>query len=222
MKRLVFILAPVLCICTHAFAQEQKPRRAVIINVVSGEPIKGEFVRADETTVIVKSGVAETSVKLSDVVSIVFGEQAAAPLAEPSPTPNPDKQAAEDAIKALRRLASAAEVGVTYVEYGRIVIEAKAEVDGALAKIQDRDLKSYISRAIHEYAYASQAWNYFIQNRGGIPTKSDLGRQLITKYSIPIKISIFTSLTRDSTLPHIWRKARIYYDATIKQANSLQ
>jgi hypothetical protein len=220
MKRLPFTLALLICLFGHAAAQEQKPRRAVIVNVVSGEPVKGEFVHADENTVVIQNGVAETSIKLSDVVSIVFGE--ALPLPTPTPAAHSDKQAAEEAIRGLRKMASAAEIGVSYVEYGRIVIEAKAEVDGALSKIQDGGLRNTISQAMFEYAYALQLWNYLINNRGGIPTKSNMGRTLISSYDIPIKISVFISLTRDSTLPYVWRKARQHYDAAVEQANKLQ
>jgi hypothetical protein len=217
MKRVSTILALLFCLAHISSAQEQKPRRAVTVNVVSGEPIKGEFVRADEASVVIQNGVAETSIKLADVVSIVFGEPTAPVLVA-----HPDKQAAEEAIKGLRTLASAAEVGVNYVEYGRIVIEAKAEVDGALTKIHDENLRTAITKAMDEYAYASQVWGYFIRNRGGIPTKSDLGRHLITKYTIPIKISVFTSIQRDAALPYIWRLARIYYEVAVGQANKLK
>jgi hypothetical protein len=220
MKRPLFTLALLLCLPYISVAQEQKIRRSVTVNVVTGEPIRGEFIRADEGSVVIQSGVAETSIKLSDVVSIVFGE--AVPTPTPTPALSSDRQAAEEAIKGLRKLASAAEIGVTYAEYGRVVIEAKAEVDGALPKIQDVQLKTAITLAMHEYGYAAQMWHYFIRTRGGIPTKSDLGRQLITKYGIPVKISMFISLERDGVLPYIFRTARLYYNSVLEQTNKLQ
>lgn len=212
------VLAFVYAFCLiHATAQETS-RRQVTIHVTEGEPIKGLFVRADETSITVQSGVAESTIKLDKVASIVFEKDGA--VASPAPTPKVDKQPAQDAIKALRRLASATEVGVNYTDYGRVLIEVKAEVDGALPRIQNAELRSDINSAMVEYAYASELWTYFLRTKG-IPTKSDMGRALIERYNIPIKISFFTTLTRDVALPYVWRSAREYYEKAKRRADEV-
>lgn len=197
-------------------AAQETQRRQVTIEVTQGEPIKGLFVRADEKTVTIQSGVAETTVKLEDVRSIVF--DSATPLPLQTPQPSADKQSGADAVHALRKLATAADVGVTYADYRRILIEVKTEVDAKVDKMEDGNLRRAIVNSMEDYARAGQVWDFFIRNRGGIPTKSDLGRFLIANYGVPLKVSIFVSIDRGTALSYVWARARRYYNEAVALA----
>jgi hypothetical protein len=68
------------------------------------------------------------------------------------------------AIKALRKLKSASDVGVSYVNYGPLVVDAKTEVDDALAKIPDNALRGAILKSMQQYEFASEVWNRYWQS----------------------------------------------------------
>jgi ABC-type uncharacterized transport system YnjBCD substrate-binding protein len=86
-----------------------------------------------------------------------------------------DKKSAErraavnEAIQALRKVQGATEVGVTYQQYGQLVIEAKTKVDLATSQLsdikQDADLKSNLNAAVIAYSLGTQAWSGKIQGR---------------------------------------------------------
>ncbi len=91
---------------------------------------------------------------MSEIASLVFSETkpTVATVNTESPT------AAQDAIKARRKLDSATSAGVTRQEYGTRLIDAKATIDDLLPRIANGDLKSEIAAAMREYVSASDAW----------------------------------------------------------------
>lgn len=69
--------------------------------------------------------------------------------------------AASAAMKALRKLKSASEVGVSYVNYSPLVVDAKTEVEDAVTKMPDDPLKTAILKSLRQYEFASQVWNRY-------------------------------------------------------------
>ena len=65
----------------------------------------------------------------------------------PTPPASSDPSAKGAAIKALRKLANAAEVGVSFVEYGPLVIEAKTDLDTGLEKLPQDAFLSIMDHA---------------------------------------------------------------------------
>ncbi len=79
--------------------------------------------------------------------------------ASPTNALKPDqKSATEDAIRAIRKMASATEVGISLREYGSRVIDMAAATDDALLNIPDSQLKSKILDAKKAYVDARQLW----------------------------------------------------------------
>src|ERR1044072_8805055 len=68
------------------------------------------------------------------------------------------RRVSDDAIKALRKIEAATQVGVNYQLYGQMVIEAKAQVNEVAAKLPDGELKSELISSIDAYAEAGEAW----------------------------------------------------------------
>src|SRR3954470_23947495 len=64
------------------------------------------------------------------------------------------RSAVDDAMKSLRKLAAATQVGVNYQQYGMLVIEAQAQVNDALAVLPEAELKTEMNAAMEGYADA--------------------------------------------------------------------
>jgi hypothetical protein len=216
MKSMLLFLAVFCTFTALTFAQERSKRQATVVTA-DDKKYEGIFIKADESGVTIETGDVQTTIKLDTVKMILFSGITPPPTPEVAPVNTKSKEAAQRAVTALRKLNSATGVGVSFVEYGRILIDAKALVDEELPKIEEGQLKTEIHSATIEYAYAAHVWNYFIRNpRGAIPSKSDLGRQLIGGYGVPIKISVFTSIPRDWALTAIWRKAGGHFNRAVE------
>ena len=211
------LIAVTFCCVFSAHAQDARKRQATVLTA-DDKKYEGAFVKADDAGVTLESGDVQTTVKLDTVKSITFGDIAAPPAPAPTPDGTKSKEATQNAITALRKLKSATGVGVTFADYGRFVIEAKAVVDEQLPKMDWSPAKFDIERAMNEYAYASQIWNYYNQySRGSLPTKKDPAHSLIIKYNIPIKISVWTELDRGSALSAIWQRAGQFFNHAVEQ-----
>jgi len=137
---------------------------------------------------------------------------------------------ANDAIKALKKIRAATQVGVPFREYNRLTIEAKAEVDDTLSVLPDGELKKEISLAMDAYADASKVFNEKILNHG-FALQWEPGKTLIPKYSIPARKSIYDGAKIygkpysddnlyadiDDTLQTLWSLGRV----RIKRASRL-
>ena len=78
-----------------------------------------------------------------------------------------DKNAeAKDALKALRKIEAATQVGVNYQQYRLLVIDAQAAVNEAGEKLPDGELKRHLFTVMLLYAKVGEAWGRRIENSG--------------------------------------------------------
>src|SRR5262245_16904332 len=92
-------------------------KRPVTVNLRQGDPVTGNFLRADAETVQVEVQSGQLTIKMSEVVSLVFTEEeetvkpAEEAPKDSAPTPsNPTLPAARKAYAALSKLAEAAKI----------------------------------------------------------------------------------------------------------------
>ena len=126
-----------------------------------------------------------------------------------------EKTAANDAIKALRKIEAATQVGVNFQQYGQLVIEAKAQVNDATAKLPDGELKKELSASMEAYADAAQAWNEKIGGRTTMSADVGIGKVLIPKYSLPTETyssGLFPHVDIDTALQVMWGEAKKHLD----------
>lgn len=137
----------------------------------------------------------------------------------PAPQPALPTQATLDAIKALRKVNGATEVGITFLQYGPLLVEAKGPVDEALAALPEGELRREIQSAMEDYVLAGQAWSASLQSSGatGVPTGSELARILNERYSLGLTLKKGRYLNRQQILQIIWKSARTH----IENASSL-
>jgi hypothetical protein len=117
--------------------------------------------------------------------------------------------AAADAIKALRKVEAATQVGVNYQVYGQMVIEAKAQVNEAAAKLPDGELKSELISSIDAYAEAGEAWGATISD--DLYPDSRLANDLRAHYDLKIEPAydeFGRKQQRSAILNAIWEAAR--------------
>lgn len=101
------------------------------------------------------------------------------------------RAATETAIKSLRKIEAATQVGITFVPYGQLIVEAKAAVNDAVATLPNCDLRIELNATMDAYADVGQVWNAKIQNNGTLYSKYGLGLNMIPKYSLPAKKTDF-------------------------------
>jgi phage gp46-like protein len=68
---------------------------------------------------------------------------------------------ANEALKALKKVQAATQVGVNSSQYGQLVIEAQAAVNDASSKLPDGELKKELQAAIEAYGDAPDAWSKY-------------------------------------------------------------
>lgn len=103
------------------------------------------------------------------------------PKATPKPTPHP---AAIAALKSLRKMAGAAQMGINFQEYSSRIIDVKADVDESVAQLPDSEVKKEISLALQAYVDAKTIWNNSATSDVVI-TMLEPGKSLQRKYKIP-------------------------------------
>lgn len=119
------------------------------------------------------------------------------------------RSAANDALKALRKVEAATQVGVNYQQYGQLAIEAKAATNQAVASLPDGELKSEIVAAMEAYADAGDAWGKAINDN--FYSNAKIANDLKQKYDFDYQKSSAT-LSKDDwkslMLSMIWATAR--------------
>lgn len=189
-------------------------RRAVTVNLKQGEPVTGNFVRADAETVQLELSGGRLTIKMSDVASLVFTSDATSKTAEeaaknPAPANPAASPAAQKAYTALRKLADAAQLGLPYPQYGNLLIETKAVVGEAMTTLPEGTLKTYIAQALDAYTDAGQAWSA-LQTKGALLIATEPAATLMNKYSIRPDVNAVGQadhLRLDTTLSTIWAVA---------------
>lgn len=196
-------------------------KRPVTVSTKSGDTVSGNFMLASGDSVRIEVEGTPRNIKLDDVASIVFNDggsaDGTATTKQTVRLSSQAKAAARDSLKALRKMAGATEIGISFQEYGSRVIDAKAEVEEGLGQLPEGELKTEISLAMDAYADASKAWNEMIRYEFLI-VKFEPGATFQKKYSIPIDTSLSDPIMRrDVVLSTIWKAAR----AHLERAESL-
>jgi hypothetical protein len=187
--------------------------RAVIVRVEGAEPVKGKLIKADSESVVLDVGAGETTIRIEKVISIEFqtaGKSAGGEAAAPS-----DRQAAavEKIMSALRQLDNAVEVGVMFQNYSAMLIENKTVVDENLKDVLDPQFRYAVEQMLGDHQYAMQVWNLAVANNWvEFFPKQEPGRTLVTKYGVPVKISIWTEIPVMTGLRYVWLSARNHFN----------
>ncbi len=122
--------------------------------------------------------------------------------------PKKDATSAKSAVKALRKLEAATQVGVDYKQYGLLLIDAQAEVNEALTALPESKLREEIRAAMDSFVDANKAWTEKLNNRR-LSLEQEPGKTLIKKYNFktgtsPNGLVVFDD---EKTVEPIWAVA---------------
>lgn len=192
-------------------------KRPATVYLKEGEPLKGTFVNASSDGVQILIAGNTLTLKWNDISQIVFTDVISNEVVTKNDTQTKNYEEIESALKSLRKLAAATEVGVNFQEYGSRLIDVKAEVNEFLPKITDGYVKDEIKLAMESYADASTAWNNMLR-RDYLLIGFEPADTLQKKYSIPIDRSIgnIPLLPRNVVLSTIWAAARKHIENASK------
>ena len=133
-------------------------------------------------------------------------------------TQKPSKETSE-AISALRKIQAATQVGVSYQQYGQLLIEAKAKTNDAIRSLPEGSLKTELTGAMDAYADAATVWAIKIKDRD-LYDRPELDQNLIAKYRIPVSgpksFGDPPTASPDKALQIIWLRADTYLDQISK------
>jgi len=73
-------------------------------------------------------------------------------------------EAAKRALRALRKIEAATQVGVSYSQYSQLLIEAQAEVNEAKIKLPEGELKKELLGSMELYGNVGEIWSEQIRN----------------------------------------------------------
>jgi len=192
-------------------------KRPVTINLKQGDSVKGNFLRADAETALVDVSSGRLTIKMSDVVSMIFDDDSETEARDTGETakaatqsaPDSNLQASRKAYAALTKIADAAKIKLPYGQYGTLLIDVRQVVEESLLSIPDSALKIEITRAMETYTDAGLAWGA-MQPNGRIPISSDPGATLMRKYDIRPGVNQLGQadyLEINATLKSIWAVA---------------
>jgi hypothetical protein len=142
------------------------------------------------------------------------GEEKAAARQEEKGRISGELSAADKIVSAMRRLDNAIAVGVTFQNYSALLIEQKTVVDENLRAVSNAEFRRSVERALIDHQYAMYVWNLAVANGWAyFFSKQEPGRTLITRYGVPIKISIWTQVPVMTGLNYIWLSARGHFNS---------
>lgn len=188
---------------------ETKATQKVVVEKLNGDKLTGLFASGNADSITIEISNTKIPVSFTEIKAMWIGDAKPEPTA---PQPSAINYTAE-AIKSLKKLSAATDVGVNFQDYNRRIIDVKAEVEDSLQNIPDEYTKSEIKSAIDAYADASSAWNFAVQNRGYLFIDFEPAITLRPKYSIPTtQLGSMTLITRETALSVIWAKAKTHIE----------
>ena len=120
------------------------------------------------------------------------------------------RASANQALKALRKLETATEVGLNRASYGERLIDTKTDVQENLRALPEGELRKEIGLAMEAYADARTAWDRTLETESLVLFLKQ-NRPLVNKYSIRLKALTYEEVigdyNRTMILTPIWQAA---------------
>lgn len=132
-----------------------------VMELKTGERLEGTFKQANAAGVVILVGGQTVTMPLVKVRAIYFG---AAPVAQQPTVTKADPSAAHEALKALKALRAATEVGMLYPDYRARLADTKVKVGEYLDSAEAQDSKNIdfngpVKLAMQDYEQAAKDWS---------------------------------------------------------------
>jgi hypothetical protein len=190
----------------------EKPALRVTVNLKRGAVVTGDFVQANKEIVEIEVAGVRQRIAMDDVASLVFEVEQRS-----SSAPSRDSiLAVEAAVKSLRKLGALTVVKPAFPDYQSRLIDVKVDVEDALARLPEGNLKAEIKLALEAFIDAENVWDQLGDVEVILPSKDEQAAKLMEKYAIPpIEPNADPTklrLDRDTMLVRIWASAREHLD----------
>ncbi|MDX6557756.1 MAG: hypothetical protein QOF72_805 [Blastocatellia bacterium] len=124
-----------------------------------------------------------------------------------------------DAVGCFHKLRNGVGLGVSVIEYRRLLLDAKTAFDDAVAVLPRGAQRNDLEEALTDYTIAADVWRAGVESRyGTIATKSSLIYSVDKRYDLGLARIKQSSIPYEPLLHMIWEFA----DQRIKHATSLQ
>jgi tetratricopeptide (TPR) repeat protein len=124
-----------------------------------------------------------------------------------------------NAVRCFHKLRNAVGLGVSLIEYRRLLLDAKTDFDDAVTSLPRSAQRSDLEAALTDYIIAGKVWQAGVESRYGIiPIKSSLIYSVDRRYDLGLTKLKQPSVPYDPLLHMIWEFA----DQRIDHAGSLQ
>lgn len=189
--------------------------RPVTVTFKEGEPVSGKLVNATAEGVQIVLAGNTLLLKWSDIAKITFTDVVIAqPLPKAPSAAEKNTEAIANALKALRKLSSATEVGVNFQVYSGRIIDVKTEINEILPDISEGNEKNEIILAMETYADAGSLWNGYIQDK--YYSVSSAAKLLLKKYSMSYDTDGNCIFESSCVLPRVWEIAKKHLENASK------
>jgi hypothetical protein len=123
------------------------------------------------------------------------------------------KKESKEAIETLQKIAAGVETGrLNYMECSKMIIEAKAQVNQAVAVLPDGQLKTDLTSSMGAYEDATEMWSQLIESRGLDFISSDSTFALTLKSKYPDNPQNKDSYLDEKTRSYLFEKAKIHLE----------
>ena len=167
--KILYSLLLVLTVSSSIFTQtkknipkQNKIERQVTVTHRKGYLLTGVFSSASFTGIKVIADKQVFNFKWDEISNISFMDVPSTQTTVKKSTSIKKSPAVESALKALRKLESATEIGLNQQEYSRRIIDANIEINELLPEINNLYVKDEIKNAISYHKLASSYWNSYI------------------------------------------------------------
>lgn len=123
----------------------------------------------------------------------------------------PRSKEAHEALSALRKIQAATEVGVSYVEYRRLLIDAQAAVNTADVVLEDGSIKTELRLTMDSYIDAGTVWQQKSNDEYYyLSSETEPGKSLMRKYTLAtVPMEHGRGANADKALHAIWFHANL-------------
>ncbi len=211
-KRVLLCLTTLLIPVSFGVAQEQptQSKSTATITRNDGRVITGRITSQDAATITIETDGMVISLPTASVASVAYNTNV------PGTAQSARARAAEEVVRALRKLVVANDTGVSLINFGPMLVQAKTDVVEPLREIgQDAEFARAANRSIEAYQHAFEAWQMKVRTEF-VFASDDYGKWAIATYGVK-KRGLLKTVYLDDVRQAALSRARNYF----QQAESL-
>lgn len=205
LTRLATLILFSISITFVALAQTPTIQPTVTVTRNDGRLISGRIITQDSLNLTIESDGMTISIPTTSIAAITYNQGNTTVIGKST-----EVVAAQEILRSMRRLAVANDTGVSLINFGPMLIQAKADTIEPLRKIgRETEFHRAIDQSLIAYQHAFEAWQIKIKTEI-IFSSDDYGKWAIATYGVKkhgLLRTVFLEEVRQSALS----RARSYF-----------